>query len=108
MDIVEVIQRTNEHGEPNRMFTSPGEERGRRSALQELPVPWSVLVVLARPQKPASRNGHAREAYCPTSGHSLRSGNKGSGRQARRGGAMGVLAGTPGRPSTGAVNTSAP
>jgi len=51
MEIVEVMQRTNEHEEPNRLFTSPGEERGHRSGLQELPVPWPVLVVLARPQK---------------------------------------------------------
>eukprot|EP00854_Cymbomonas_tetramitiformis_P034441 gene34441-biopygen30022 len=56
VDIVEIIPRTDEHGEPNRLFTSPGEERGHRSALhQELPVPWHVLVVIAKPQKPPSR-----------------------------------------------------
>eukprot|EP00854_Cymbomonas_tetramitiformis_P001206 gene1206-biopygen1028 len=55
MEIVEIIPRTDEHGEPNRLFTSPGEERGHRPALQELPVPWPVLVVIARPQKPPSR-----------------------------------------------------
>ncbi|KAK3248141.1 hypothetical protein CYMTET_42384 [Cymbomonas tetramitiformis] len=55
MDIVEIILRTDEHGEPNRLFTSPGEERGHRSALRELPVPWSVLVVIAKPHKPPSR-----------------------------------------------------
>ena len=55
LEIVEVIPRVNEHGEPNRLFTSPGEERGHRSALQELPIPWPVLVVIAKPQKPPSR-----------------------------------------------------
>ncbi|KAK3262538.1 hypothetical protein CYMTET_28617 [Cymbomonas tetramitiformis] len=31
MELVEIIPRTDEHGEPNRLFTSPGEERHRRS-----------------------------------------------------------------------------
>ncbi|KAK3239851.1 hypothetical protein CYMTET_50247 [Cymbomonas tetramitiformis] len=51
MEIAETIPRVNEQGEPNRMFVSPGEERGHRTALQELPIPWPVLVVLAKPQR---------------------------------------------------------